>query len=116
MVAGIYAINPELALSYFNDLVFIPDYVLLIRHWGIMVGLIGFFIAVAAYVERWREPIILFSFLEKLFMVYLYLSNFYNPETLHLNSKFIPFALTDLTICLYTIGYWIERKVHKVNI
>ena len=30
-----------------------------------------------------------------------------NPETAHL----IPFAITDITICTYTIGYWYEN--HK---
>ncbi len=113
MYAGIYAINPETALHDMNNLPYDSNYVFLFRHWGIMVGLMGFFIAASAYVRRWRESIILYSFLEKLFMVYLFVSNFFNPETAHLNASFIPFAITDITICTYTIGYWYEN--HKLR-
>ncbi|ULN67132.1 hypothetical protein MID13_18645 [Vibrio gigantis] len=113
MYAGIYAINPETALHDMNNLPYDSNYVFLFRHWGIMVGLMGFFIAASAYVRRWRESIILYSFLEKLFMVYLFASNFLNPETAHLNASFIPFAITDITICTYTIGYWYEN--HKLR-
>ncbi|CAH7302170.1 conserved membrane hypothetical protein [Vibrio chagasii] len=114
MYAGIYAINPETALHDMNNLPYDSNYVFLFRHWGIMVGLMGFFIAASAYVRRWRESIILYSFLEKLFMVYLFVSNFFNPETAHLNAGFIPFAITDITICTYTLGYWYENyKLRK---
>jgi hypothetical protein len=109
MYAGIYAINPETALHDMNNLPYDSNYVFLFRHWGIMVGLMGFFIAASAYVTKWRESIILYSFLEKLFMVYLFASNFFNPETAHLNASFIPFAITDITICTYTLGYWYEN-------
>ncbi|MFA0057195.1 MULTISPECIES: hypothetical protein [Vibrio] len=114
MYAGIYAINPETALHDMNNLPYDSNYVFLFRHWGIMVGLMGFFIATSAYVRRWRESIILYSFLEKLFMVYLFVSNFFNPETAHLNASFVPFAITDITICTYTLGYWYENyKIRK---
>lgn len=109
MYAGIYAINPETALHDMNNLPYDSNYVFLFRHWGIMVGLMGFFIAASAYVTKWRESIILYSFLEKLFMVYLFVSNFFDPETAHLNASFIPFAITDITICTYTLGYWYEN-------
>lgn len=115
MYAGIYAIDPADALREMNNLSYDSRYVFLIRHWGIMVGLMGFFIVMAAFVERWREPIILYSFLEKLFMVYLFSSNYFDPETAHLNQYFIPFAVTDITICLYTLGYWFEGKPSAVD-
>ncbi len=109
MCAGIYAINPETALMNMNNLPYDSNYVFLFRHWGIMVGLMGFFIALCAFMPKWREPIILYSFLEKLFMVYLYITNAFNPETAFLNASFIPFAVTDIIICTYTIGYWTEN-------
>lgn len=111
MYAGIYAIDPQSALMDMNHLPYDSNYVFLFRHWGIMVGLMGFFITASAFVPAWRQSIILYSFLEKLFMVYLYTSNFFNPETAHLNASFIPFAITDITICTYTLGYWWEN--HK---
>lgn len=119
MYAGIYAINPETALKDMNNLAYHSDYLFLIRHWGIMVGLMGFFITLSAFIEQWQAPIMLYSFLEKLFMIYLYCSNLFNPETAHLNAEFIPFVVTDITICTYTLGYWFERRQHskplKVN-
>ncbi|MGF1755116.1 hypothetical protein L4C33_16155 [Vibrio makurazakiensis] len=114
MYAGIYAINPETALKNMNNLPYDSNYVFLFRHWGIMVGIIGALIAASAYVRRWREPVILYSFVEKLFMVYLFTSNFFNPETAHLNASFIPFAITDIIIVTYTLGYWFENyRVRK---
>ncbi|MGR5175820.1 hypothetical protein ACPV4B_16735 [Vibrio parahaemolyticus] len=110
MFAGIYAISPETALREMNDLPYDSNYVFLFRHWGMMVGLMGFFITASAFRPQWRESIILYSFLEKLFMVYLYMSNFFNPETAHLNADFIPFVITDITICTYTLGYWYENR------
>lgn len=74
-----------------------------------MVGLMGCFIVASVYVAKWRQPIILYSFVEKLFMVYLFMANFFNPETAHLNASFVPFAITDITIVLYTLGYWYEQ-------
>lgn len=116
MYAGIYAIDPAWALMDINNLPFDSNYVFLFRHWGIMVGLMGFFIALSAFKPSWREPIVLYSFLEKLFMVYLYVSNFFNPETAHLNASFIPFAITDIIICTYTLGYWHENyKLKKTS-
>ncbi|MCJ2378182.1 hypothetical protein LNL84_15295 [Vibrio sp. ZSDZ34] len=110
MFAGIYAINPESALRELNNLPYDSNYVFLFRHWGMMVGLMGFFITASAFKPQWRESIILYSFLEKLFMVYLYMSNFFNPDTAHLNADFIPFVITDITICTYTLGYWLENR------
>jgi hypothetical protein len=78
-----------------------------------MVGLMGFFIALSAFIPQWQAPVILFSFLEKLFMVYLYISNFFNPETAYLNASFIPFAITDIVIVTYTIGYWYQLNKQK---
>ncbi|WP_144213010.1 hypothetical protein [Shewanella donghaensis] len=114
MIAAIYAFNPAFALKQMNGLEFDAQYVFLFRHWGIMVGLTGLFIVASAYKVAWREPIILFSFLEKLFMVYLFFSNFFNPETAYLNAKFIPFVITDVTMCLYTLGYWYEQRKSKI--
>lgn len=110
MYAVIYAIDPQSALQDMNGLAFDPQYVFLIRHWGIMVGLMGFFIVASAFKTDWQQPIMLYSFLEKLFMVYLFTSNAFMPETAYLNERFIPFVITDISICVYTLGYWYEQK------
>ncbi len=113
MFAGVYAINPEWALRFLNDMEYDSQYMVFFRHWGIMVGLMGFFLVGAAFKEEWRSTIILYSFLEKLFMVYLYVSNYFDPELVWLNERFVPFVITDISITLYTIGYWLELRKAK---
>ena len=49
------------------------------RHFGIMVGLMGVFMVVAAFRENWRNPILIYSGVEKAFMVYLVLVNLSQP-------------------------------------
>ena len=116
MYAAIYAFWPQWALADMNQLPYDNQYLFIIRHWGIMVGLMGFFIAASAFVPKWQQSIILYSFLEKLFMVYLYTSNAFSPETAWLNEWFVPFAITDITICTFTLGYWFEQyKLGKKN-
>ena len=109
MYAGIYAIDPQSALQDMNGLEFDSQYTFLIRHWGIMVGLMGGFILMSAFKPHWQQPVILYSFLEKSFMVYLFMSNAFVPETAYLNDRFILFVITDISICTFTVGYWFEQ-------
>ena len=44
-----------------------------------MVGLMGVFMTAAAFRPEWRTPILLYSALEKAFMVYLVLANISRP-------------------------------------
>ena len=44
---------------------FVPDYTIITQHWGIMVGLMGVFMIVAAFKVEWRNPILIYSLLEK---------------------------------------------------
>ncbi len=54
---------------------FVREYTIITQHWGIMVGLMGVFMIVAAFKVEWRKPILIYSLLEKAFMVYLVLAN-----------------------------------------
>ncbi len=67
-----------------------------------MVGLMGVATMLAALVPQWRVPIVLYSALEKSFMVWLVLSNVQNSFA---NGFWIPFVL-DSTVVIYTIGYF----------
>ncbi|MBB3700155.1 hypothetical protein KMW28_14715 [Flammeovirga yaeyamensis] len=113
MLASFYFINPALALSMFNKLPYDGKYLFIIRHWGVMVGVMGFMIVLSAYLPSWRKPIMIFSFIEKSGMVFLYIENSFQTETAFLNAYFIPFALTDILIVTYTIFYWKELLVDK---
>jgi hypothetical protein len=81
---------------------YVQDYTIIIQHWGIMVGLMGLAMMLAAMVPQWRVPILVYSALEKSFMVWLVLLNAQQP---FVSGFWIPFVL-DSTVVLYTIGYF----------
>ena len=100
---GIYAVLPTLATPNVAKLPYLQDYTIIIQHWGIMVGLMGLCMMLAALVPQWRVPILLYSALEKAFMVWLVLSN---AQSSFVSGFRIPFAL-DSTVVVYTIGYFL---------
>ena len=71
------------------------------QHWGIMVGIMGVFMIAAAFRPEWRTPILIYSAVEKAFMVYLVVANISRPY-----SKGFWVAATVGTIVLYTIAYF----------
>ena len=82
---------------------YMQDYTIIIQHWGIMVGIMGVAMMLAAVVPQWRVPILLYSALEKAFMVWLVLSN---AQQSFVSGFWIPFVI-DSTVVIYTIGYFL---------
>ena len=101
-LVGLYAFLPSWAMPNVAKLPYLQDYTIIIQHWGIMVGLMGIAMILAALVPQWRVPILLYSALEKSFMVWLVLANARNS---FVSGFWIPFAL-DSTVVIYTIGYF----------
>ena len=101
-LVGLYAVLPSWAMPNVARLPYLPDYTIIIQHWGIMVGLMGVCMMLAALVPQWRVPILLYSAFEKSFMVWLVLSN---AQSSFVRGFWVPFAL-DSTVVLYTIGYF----------
>ena len=101
-LVGLYAFLPSWAMPNVAKLPYLQDYTIIIQHWGIMVGIMGLAMMLAALVPQWRVPILLYSALEKSFMVWLVLSNAQNS---FVNGFWIPFAL-DSTVVIYTVGYF----------
>ena len=99
---GLYAVLPSWAMPNVAKLPYLQDYTIIIQHWGIMVGIMGVFMMLAALVPQWRVPILLYSALEKAFMVWLVLSNVQNS---FVSGFWMPFAV-DSTVVIYTIGYF----------
>src|ERR1039458_3982602 len=58
---------------------FIQDYTIILQHWGILLGLMGVFMIVAAFRADWRRPILIYSAFEKAFLVYLVATNVTRP-------------------------------------
>jgi hypothetical protein len=100
--AYLYAFWPRWTTETFGKIPFVPDYTILTQHWGIMVGLMGVFMIVAAFKVEYRKPILIYSLFEKAFMVYLVVANASYPYS----QGFKAGAVMDATVVLYTIAYF----------
>src|SRR5262249_41968317 len=83
-----------------------PSSAPLLRHWGIMVFGIGALMVVAAFRPWLRFEIIIFSTVEKAFMVYLFLSNLGQPWA----TGYLFMFLLDATIVTYSVVYFISDQ------
>lgn len=68
-----------------------------------MVGLMGVFMIAAAIVPAWRVLILVYSAMEKSFMVWLVLTNANQP---FVTGFWVPLVI-DSTVVIYTIGYFL---------
>ena len=102
-LAGLYAFWPRWAAETVGKIPFVPAYTIITQHWGIMVSLMGIFMIFAAFAVEWRKPILIYSLLEKAFMVYLVVANGSYPYS----HGFKAGAAMDATVVLYTIGYFV---------
>ena len=101
--AFLYAFWPRWTAETFGKFPLVPDYTIITQHWGIMVGLMGVFMIAAAFKVEWRTPILLYSLLEKAFMVYLVVANGSHSYS----QGFKAGAAMDATVVLYTIVYFL---------
>ena len=100
--ASLYAFWPTWTAETVGKIPFVPDYTIITQHWGIMVGLMGVFMIVVAFKIEWRKPILIYSLLEKAFMVYLVVANGSQPYS----QGFKAGAAMDATVVLYSIVYF----------
>ena len=101
-LASLYAFWPRWTAETVGRIPFVMEYTIITQHWGIMVGLMGVFMIVAALKVEWRKPILIYSLLEKAFMVYLVLANGGQSYT----QGFKVGAAMDATVVVYTIIYF----------
>ena len=101
-LAYLNAFWPQWAVERVEKLAFVQEYTIIIQHWGIMVGLMGCFMIIAAFSAEWRTPILIYSGLEKAFIVYLVVVNRSRPYV----HGFSLAAGLDATVVLYTIVYF----------
>ena len=98
-------------ISFFTPMLgglvdYTPSSVPALRHWGIMVCGIGVLMVVAAFRPWLRFETIVFSTVEKSFMVYLFLSNLRQPWRIGYLAAFV----VDSTIVTYSILYFISDQ------
>ena len=101
-LAGLNAFAPRFAVETVQNLEFVDDYTIFVQHWGIMVCLMGVFMVAAAFKEEWRTPILVYSAIEKAFLVFLAVSNAGEPSSA---GFYVP-ATMDAVVVLYTIVYF----------
>lgn len=102
-----FAIDINLITPLFGGLVdYTPSSVPALRHWGIMVFGIGVLMVVAGFRPWLRFETMVFSAIEKAFMVYLYTSNLGEPWV---TGYFTAFVL-DATIVVYSILYFVSEN------
>src|SRR5271169_4947366 len=100
---------PQWAVERVELTPFNQDYTIILRHWGFMLGLTGVFMIVAAFRADWRIPILIYSALEKAFIVYLVVVNIRYPYA----RGFWAGAVMDTAVVLYTIVYFVVCGLGK---
>ena len=89
-----------------QKLEWVPEYTIFVQHWGIMVSLMGVFMVAAAFKVAWRTPILLYSLLEKAFMVFLVVTNLGQPYS---SGFWVPAAM-DAGITVWSIVYFANLR------
>lgn len=110
-LAGLNAFLPQWAVENVQGLDWIMHYTIFVQHWGMMVCMMGVMMIGAAFYVSWRVPILLYSLIEKAFMVYLVGVNM--PQDFS-NGFYVP-AIMDSIIIIYTILYFIDLKNRNSN-
>ena len=105
--AGVDAFFPRYAVENVQNIDYVPEYAIFVQHWGMMVGLMGVFMIAAVFKRSWRTPILLYSLIEKGFMVYLVATNLGEDFA----SGFRLPAAMDAVIVLWSIAYFATRGV-----
>ncbi len=101
-LAGLNAFLPRFAVESVQNLDWVPEYTIFVQHWGIMVCLMGVFMVAAAFKESWRTPILLYSLIEKAFMVFLVV---FNSGHTFSNGFYVPAGM-DAVITAWSLVYF----------
>lgn len=99
-----YNVDVANRIAFFGLLDYVPPSVPALRHWGIMVFGIGVLMMVAAFRPWLRFESMVFSAVEKSFMVYLFLANLSEPW----GRAYTVASIVDSTIVLYSVLYFLS--------
>ena len=100
------ALLPKSALPAMFKLEYVADYTVIAQHWGMMVFCLGAFLFFAGLYPHLRYPALVFSTVEKSFMLGLFLVYSGPPPT---PSFIVPFILDVIIVSysiLYFVNYW----------
>ena len=101
-LAVMYAVAPQMAIKRSLKLSWDEQYVIFVRHWGLMVFLVAGLLIWSIFDRSMLFPAMLFSAVEKAFMVGLFLVNLRKPWI----KGFRPFAVIDSLMVIYSLLYF----------
>lgn len=101
-IAGMNAFLPQFTVENILKIPFVEDYTIIVQHWGMMILLTGIFMIISAFRAGWRMPVLIFSAIEKTFIVFLYLLNISQPFSV----GFYGAAVMDAIMVLYLLLYF----------
>lgn len=93
---GIISIFPEFVLKTMFDLDFYQNYSIIIKHWSMSVAIAGIFLIISAFKKEWRIPIMLYSIIEKIYLVLLCIIALKYPY----GKAFLPIIYVDTLLCI----------------
>jgi hypothetical protein len=101
-LAGMYAVAPQKAVALSLKLSWNEQYVILIRHWGFMVLLVGALLIWSVFDRTVLFQAMMFSAVEKAFMVGLFFGNLKKPWI----KGFRPIAVIDSLMVIFSLLYF----------
>ena len=102
----LFAVDINLLLIFADGIDFTPSSVPALRHWSFMVFGIGALLFASAFYPWLRFSTMLYSALEKSFMVYLWISNIENSW----GGAYKLMGIMDSIICIYSVMYFISNE------
>jgi uncharacterized membrane protein HdeD (DUF308 family) len=96
------AFLPQFTLENILKLPFVENYTIIVQHWGMMILLVGIFMIISAFRVSWRMPVLIYSAIEKTFLIFLYLLNISHP----FSTGFYVAAVVDAIIVIYLLLYF----------
>ena len=110
MIMPLKATKSVLVIDLTSQLDIIP----LVAHWGIMVTGIGIFLCAAAMVQKLRKAAIIYSTLEKSYMVSILI--YFMMTNSKISDHYLLIFVVDLLIVIGAIFYYFLNKEENKNI
>ena len=101
-IFGMNAFLPQFIVVNILKLPFVENYTIIVQHWGMMILLLGIFMIISAFRVSWRMPILIYSAIEKTFLIFLYILNISYP----FSTGFLGAAVVDAIIVIYLLLYF----------
>jgi len=106
-LSGMNAFLPQFTVENILKLPFVENYTIIVQHWGMMILLLGIFMIISAFRVSWRMPVLIYSAIEKTFLIFLYLLNISHP----FSTGFLGAAVVDAIIVIYLLLYfWLAES------